>query len=41
MWNWYRKEGSSLEDSAEKAASLVLYSMDLPSVYKITGLDQL
>ena len=38
LWQQYAKSDSPLYDP-EKAEDFVLYSMDLPATYKITGLD--
>lgn len=40
LWQTYT-DPSSILYNEEKAAELVLYSMDLPAVYRITGLDTL
>lgn len=40
LWKQYSDKSSILYDE-EKAAELVLYSMDLPAVYRITGLESL
>jgi hypothetical protein len=38
LWKQYSKKGSPLYDE-DKANSLVLYSMDLPATFAISGLD--
>ena len=40
LWQTYT-DPSSILYNEEKAAELVLYSMDLPAVYRITGLETL
>lgn len=39
LWKTYKRENT--EESLAKAEDLVLYEMDLPSVYAITGLEEI
>ena len=41
LWKTYSDKSNPVLYDEEKAAELVLYSMDLPAVYKITGLDSI